>query len=92
MIVNEKEKKFYEIDTRVNFLLSSGATTLSITALNITIPSITVLSISMHAESHLCRVSFMLSVANKPVMLRVIMLSVVMLNVVAPSVMAGAKK
>ncbi len=43
----------------------------------------------IYAECHLCLVSFMLSVTNKPfmlsvIMLNAIMLSVVMLNVVAP--------
>ncbi len=37
----------------------------------------------IHAECHLCRVSFMLSVANKAFMLSVIMLNVVMLSAVS---------
>ncbi len=37
-----------------------------------------------YAECYLCWVSFMLSVANKSIMLSVIILSVIMLNVVAP--------
>ncbi len=39
--------------------------------------------LSVYAE-RLCRVSFMLNVMNKAIMLCVIMLSVVMLSVVAP--------
>jgi hypothetical protein len=35
-------------------------------------------------ECHLCQMLSMLSVANKPFMLRVVMLNVVMLNVMAP--------
>ncbi len=38
---------------------------------------------SCYADSHLCRIAFMLSVASKLYTLSVIMLSVVMLNVVA---------
>ena len=38
------------------------------------------------AECHLCRVSGMLSVANKPFVLSVVMLNVVMLSVFMPSV------
>ncbi len=34
-----------------------------------------------YAECHLCRVPFILSVANKPIMLSVNMLSVVMLSI-----------
>ncbi len=37
-----------------------------------------------HAECHLCRLSLMLSVTNKPLMLSVIKLNVVVLSVVAP--------
>ncbi len=37
-----------------------------------------------YAECRLCLVPFMLSVANKLIMLNVVMLSVVMLNVMAP--------
>jgi hypothetical protein len=35
-----------------------------------------------NAECHLCLVSVMLSVTNKPLMLNVVMLSVLMLNVI----------
>jgi hypothetical protein len=35
----------------------------------------------MYAECHLCRVSFMLSDTNKPIMLSVVMLSGIMLSV-----------
>jgi hypothetical protein len=38
-----------------------------------------------YAECHLCLVTFMLSVANKPIMRSVIMLNVFTLSVVAPS-------
>jgi hypothetical protein len=37
-------------------------------------------------ECHLCRVSFMLSAANKPVMLSVVMLSIVMLSIIMLSI------
>jgi len=45
----------------------------------------------MYGECHLYRISFMLSVANKPfmisaIMLKIIMLSITMLNVMASSV------
>ncbi len=49
--------------------------TLSIMALNVE---------CCYAEGHLCSVSFMASVANKPIKLSVIMLSDIMLSVVAP--------
>ncbi len=49
--------------------------TLSIMALN---------AESCYAEGRSCWVSFMVSVANKPIMLSVIMQIVVMLSVVAP--------
>ncbi len=39
-----------------------------------------------YAQCHLCSMSFMLSVVNKPSMVSVIMLNVVMLNVVMLSV------
>jgi hypothetical protein len=38
-----------------------------------------------YAECHLCKVSFMASATNKPIMLSVIMLNVVMLSVVRQS-------
>ncbi len=38
-----------------------------------------------YAECHLCSVSIMLSVTNKPIMLSVIMLNVVILSVLAPN-------
>jgi hypothetical protein len=38
-----------------------------------------------HAECHLCWVSFMLSVTNKPFMLSVVMLIVIVLSAVLPS-------
>ncbi len=41
---------------------------------------------SHYAVCHLCRASFMLSVANELIMLSVVMLSVVMLSVVMLSV------
>jgi len=55
---------------------------LNLTTLSIMAPT--------YAECHLCRVSFMLSVSNDPIMLSVIMLSVVMPNVVAPWTRLGA--
>jgi hypothetical protein len=38
-----------------------------------------------YAECHLCCMSFMLSVTNKPFMLNVVMPSVIMLNAMAPA-------
>jgi hypothetical protein len=55
--------------------------------LNLTTLSIMALT---YAECQLCRVSFMLSVSNDPIMLSVVMLSVIMLNVVAPWTSLGA--
>ncbi len=49
--------------------------------LTITTPSTVMLS-AVYSECHLCIVSFMLNVANKPKLLSVDMLNVVMLNVV----------
>ncbi len=37
-----------------------------------------------YAECHLCLVSIMLVVTNKPIMLNVVMLSVIMLSIVVP--------
>jgi hypothetical protein len=53
------------------------STTLSITPLN---------TDYHYAECHLCQVSFMLCVANKPIIESVIMLSVIMLSVIMLSV------
>ncbi len=55
---------------------------LNLTTLSIMAPT--------YAECHLCRVSFMLSVANDPIMLNVVMLNAVILNVVAPWTRLGA--
>jgi hypothetical protein len=40
--------------------------------------------VDCYSECHLCSVSIMLSVQNKPIMLSVILLSVIMLSVVVP--------
>ncbi len=66
-----------EIDPNNKWNATLSIMMLSIMALN---------TESYNAECHLCWVSFMLSVANKPIKLSVIMLSVIMLNVIMMSV------
>jgi hypothetical protein len=71
---------------------SFGAMTFSIMTLSIAKFSLMALSIMTimveycYAECYLCKVSNMLSAANKPTMLSFLMLSVVMLSDVAPQV------
>jgi hypothetical protein len=65
--------------------------TFSTTTLSMKTFSITTLSLIAHrcyAKSHLCRVSLMLRVGYKPILMSAIMLNVIMLNVIMLSVVA----